>query len=387
MALLSLFLLFFRLQVDLEILDIHGGTSETDILDAFKRAELRAKRSAEGNQIEVASSKEGSGASLSSTTVDNQYSNADSSTLRGGSGSAGAGGGGFGRTFLFLDEMNACLHTALIEEAICHRTLHGRPINDGVQILAAANPYRRRRQKQHSDVDIGDGSVATVGGMVFSGSSSSSSSNKSNTIVDDLVYNVHPMPRSLQEFVFDFGALSAKAEKRYVSAMVEARFASKSEKEIRAASALISAAQNYVRQCEGDSSAVSLRDVKRCVDLVRFFIFVGANNLKANDRGDSKFQRTNKTASNGNQSTVTSGKRSKATSEVVSESPLSSPLVLALAHIYLFRLPLPHLRQGLWACLRQALAEVRGAYSVGGGNKNLPPDFVEVRQRRDYVQT
>ena len=368
------FLTFFRLQVDLEVLDIHGGTSETDILDAFKRAELRAKKSVEGNQIEVASSKEGSGASLISTTVNNQFSNADSSTLSGGSG--GASGGGFGRTFLFLDEMNACLHTALIEEAICHRTLHGRPISDGVQILAAANPYRRRRRKQHSDVDIGDGSVASVGGMVFSGSSSN---NDNNTIVDDLVYNVHPMPRSLQEFVFDFGALSAKAERRYVRAMVEARFASKSKKEIRAASALISAAQNYVRQCEGDSSAVSLRDVKRCVDLVRFFIFVGANNLKANDRGDSKFQRNNKTALNSNQSMVSSDKRSKATSEVVAESPLSSPLVLALAHIYLFRLPLPHLRQGLWTCLRQALTEVRGAISVGGGIKNLPPDFVEVR--------
>ena len=29
--------------------------------------------------------------------------------------------------FLFLDEMNACRHTGLIEEAICSRTLYGKP--------------------------------------------------------------------------------------------------------------------------------------------------------------------------------------------------------------------------------------------------------------------
>ena len=49
-----------------------------------------------------------------------------------------------GESFLFLDEMNACRYTGLIEEAICNRTLYGRPIPDHVHILAAANPYRRR---------------------------------------------------------------------------------------------------------------------------------------------------------------------------------------------------------------------------------------------------
>ena len=103
-------------------MDIHGGTTETDILEAFDRVEIRAKAS--------------------------------------------------GKAFIFLDEMNACNHTgnvvsrfppirnncfdsffkpsALIEEAILHSSLNGSPLAEGVQtvvVLAAANPYRKRLPK------------------------------------------------------------------------------------------------------------------------------------------------------------------------------------------------------------------------------------------------
>jgi hypothetical protein len=62
----------------------------------------------------------------------------------------------------------------------------------------------------------------------------------------------------------------------------------------------------------------------------------------------------------------------------VNEAPLASPLVLALAHIYLFRLSEASLRQGLWQQLRAALQTVRGASSVGGKDSNLPPDFLDL---------
>ena len=74
----------------LKVLDVHGGTTEADLEGAFARAEARAKR-AEGG-------------------------------------------------LLFLDEMNACRHTALVEEALTKHTLHGRPLCDGLAVLAAANP-------------------------------------------------------------------------------------------------------------------------------------------------------------------------------------------------------------------------------------------------------
>lgn len=41
--------------------------------------------------------------------------------------------------------------------------------------------------------------------------------------MDNLVYNVHPMPASLQEFVFDFGALGSESESQYVKSMVQVR--------------------------------------------------------------------------------------------------------------------------------------------------------------------
>ena len=368
------------LTVDLEILDVHGGTTEADILDAFRRAERRAgkgrRRGGRGDKI---GENNNNGGGDDDDDDDDDDGNAEGRRRRRGGG--GGGGGGmqhFGRAFLFLDEMNARLHTALIEEAICHRTLHGRPIHDGVHILAAANPYRRRKR---SNGQIGNESAKRRkrrngragrfdvprgqrqwrdGGGGGGGDRGRSGVQRTHAAI-------------LQEFVFDFGALAASEEAKYVSAMVAARFPTKGKKEIKAAAALISAAQKFVREAEGDSSAVSLRDVKRCVDLVRFFIFAtnprgaggrasGSSSSGGGSGGGGGKKGNDSGGGGGGGGGVVGGKSAR---EIVNEAPLASPLVLALAHIYLFRLSEASLRQGLWQQLRAALQTVRGASSVG----------------------
>lgn len=68
------------LGVRLISLDVHGGTTERDIIETFSRA-----------------------SSLLDTA-----------------------GLGIGTVFVFLDEVNTCDHMGLISEAICHRTLYGK---------------------------------------------------------------------------------------------------------------------------------------------------------------------------------------------------------------------------------------------------------------------
>ena len=46
--------------------------------------------------------------------------------------------------FVFCDEINACAHVGLLGEVLVERSLHGRRIHDGIHVLAACNPYRRR---------------------------------------------------------------------------------------------------------------------------------------------------------------------------------------------------------------------------------------------------
>ncbi len=168
------------LNASLEVLDVHGGTSEEDIAAAVSRAEEKANSSS-------------------------------------------------GTSFLFLDEMNACPHTALMEEVIVKKTLNNRPIDPRVLVLAAANPYRIRKGRA-------EGSSGGKSGFVYSGS-------KSAFKDEDLVYNVHAIPTSLHEYVFDFGALSPKQEKKYVQAMVASSFPLASRQQLLATVAVVAAAQ------------------------------------------------------------------------------------------------------------------------------------------------
>ena len=123
-----------------QVLDVHGGTTEDDLEAAFGRAEKRI-----------------------------------------------TDGGGAGHAFLFLDEMNACRHTGLVEEAITRHTLQGRPLHRGLTVVAAANPYRRRKATAANSGGGGGGRA----GFTYQGAGASAGP----AFDDGLVYNVHPIPQ------------------------------------------------------------------------------------------------------------------------------------------------------------------------------------------------
>lgn len=230
------------LRVDLVSLDVHGGTSEEDILDTFEKARQKIA-------------------------------------------------GGSSEVFVFLDEINTCAHMGLMTEAICRRSLNGVPLPDGVHVLAALNPYRRR--------PAGKGDTP---GLVFQMGGKSGAAETPDPMAS-LVYRVHPVPKTLREYIFDFGALNESTEKLYVQSMVSSFLGDSSPMEQKIITALICSSQRFVRHTEMEESAVSLRDVKRTLHLTRWF----AANVVSAWRGDT-------------------------------DASVGTAVILALAHVYWYRL-------------------------------------------------
>ena len=228
------------LQVPLLTLDVHGGTSEDDILALFDRA-----------------------LHYDNTTV-----------------------------YVFLDEVNTCAHMGLLNEAMCHRTLYGRRLPDGIQILAAMNPHRVRSvQKEEM-------------GLV-----------QQQPITQSLVYQVHPIPPTLQEYMFDFGSLDEATELLYIRSMMSSSSSSFLVEGEEQLASWISKSQQFVRRIEGDPSVTSLRDVKRVLQLVAWFSQPRHDPWMREGEGDE--QRT-------------------------------KVYVLALAHVYCYRLQSDTMRMLFW---------------------------------------
>jgi hypothetical protein len=240
----------------LENLDVHGGTTEDDIVGTFDKA----------------------------------VAHLESNCCH--------------EVFVFLDEVNTCAHMGIITEAICSRSLNGRRLPAGVKVLAAVNPHRRRSVQDDSE------------GLVFN-----LGAEQEVDPMSSLVYRVHPVPLTLEGFVFDFGALTPKQENLYIHGMVRSMVDDADKTDREAITHLISAAQAFCRQTVGDPSAVSLRDVKRCLRLLKWFITLPPRAFAA----DRSTKAGSPTATNDKRRTVSS------------KRPLAVSATLALAHVYWYR--------------------------------------------------
>ena len=252
------------------------------------------------------------------------------------------------RVFVFFDELNACGHVALMVEAITKHSVGGRPLHPRLRIFAAVNPYRLRAQRS----DGGGGSP----GLVF---------NLGGEVQDDmskLVYRVHPIPRSLQQFVFDFGHLRAEQEAQYIRAILVRRLGSLRAKghdvqklDAMCALALLLASQAVVRDYENDPSAVSLRDAVRACELLDWF----ALRIMKRDEGGAKKD--------------ASAKPPPKRAGGAKISPLAAALVLGLAFVYFYRLPHAAARASYWDALLRALTGTRSGFQLGWlhGSSNL----------------
>lgn len=255
------------MNVTLLCLDVHGGTTEHEILTIFSQA---------------------------SDILENQ---AHQKTV-----------------FVFLDEINTCNHMGLITEAICHRSINGKRLNEGIQILAALNPYRTRPSQSTDDL--------VAAGLEYT-KPQLHSDVESNIDMKNLVYKVHPIPPTLRDFIFDFGSLDDDTEALYIQSMITNQMSSFTNVDERSILAdMISRSQIYLRECEGDPSVVSLRDVQRCLDLLNwFYVKVGV------------------------------GKAREASGVKVVISPLCRSAVLAIAHVYGYRLPSTEARKSFYTML------------------------------------
>ena len=101
-------------------------------------------------------------------------------------------------TWIFLDEINTCNSLGLITEIMCNHTYLGKKISDNYVFLGACNPYRILRKKMRES------------GLVYYNM-------KEKSKLNNLVYTVNPLPHALLNFVFDFGSLLEKDEKKYIN--------------------------------------------------------------------------------------------------------------------------------------------------------------------------
>ena len=151
--------------------------------------------------------------------------------------------------WVFFDEINTCLSLSLLTEIFVNKTFNRKPLNKKIRLIGACNPYRKRKQE-----------IETCG-------YGREKEEKNNV---DLVYLVQPLPQSLLNFLFSFGALNPEDEKKYIYSIIEKLFEKGEEKLHEATKEVIFNCHKYLRDTF-DTSVVSLREINRFVKIVEFF--------------------------------------------------------------------------------------------------------------------
>eukprot|EP00392_Amoebophrya_sp_AT5.2_P007405 g7419.t1 len=119
--------------------------------------------------------------------------------------------------WVFLDEINTCEYQGVISDLVVDRRMNGRRLSDNLVFLGAANPYRRRLIPE-KESNLGGPAPATASAADVERRAAGSTHNKKRKYAD-LVYSVHPVPEKLLQFVYDFGKLGPCEEEQYVAIM------------------------------------------------------------------------------------------------------------------------------------------------------------------------
>ena len=161
--------------------------------------------------------------------------------------------------WVFFDEINTCLSFSLLTEIFICRTYNGKKIEENIRIMGACNPYRRRKP------------LAERCGLT-----------REDDKDDELVYKVEQMPQSLFYYVFSFGSLKDKDEKKYIKSIIQKLFSKDEEKLSKLTTEAISKCHIFLRTTFDDPSVVSLREISRFTKCVEFFqeYFINKNQNK-----------------------------------------------------------------------------------------------------------
>ncbi|XP_022806306.1 E3 ubiquitin-protein ligase RNF213-like [Stylophora pistillata] len=170
-------------------------------------------------------------------------------------------------TVLFFDEANTTEALGMIKEIMVDRRCNGRPLNDSLKFIVACNPYRK-----HTDEMIQKLESAGLGYHV---TAAETSERLGKIPLRHLVYRVHAIPESMCSLVWDFGQLNPEVEELYTQQIVR-RYVHRGrlprdENLVSAIGRVLAASQRFMREKKDECSFVSLRDVKRAMDVMMWF--------------------------------------------------------------------------------------------------------------------
>ena len=207
----------------LEIMNIHAGIEDKDIIKFIEEIDNKIKKENEESENNIIN-----------TSND--------------------------KIWVFFDEINTCNSMGLLSEIFYNHSYNGKKLNSKLTFIAACNPYRLKLIK-NTDDDENDFCLTSKDKKY-------SCNSKQN-----LVYLVNPLPHSLLTSIFDFGYLSPEDEKKYIkNEMKETlkKYNCNEEIENLFVEEIVEC-QNFVRN-QDDISSVSLRDLRRFNLLFEFFV-------------------------------------------------------------------------------------------------------------------
>ena len=92
----------------------------------------------------------------------------------------------------------------------------------------------------------------------------------SNDNEEELVYLVQPLPQSLLYYVFSFGSIDSKGEKKYIQSIIQKSFTEEENTLHNITRDVISACHIYLRE-KFVASVVLLREIARFSKCIEFF--------------------------------------------------------------------------------------------------------------------
>ncbi|XP_043925567.1 E3 ubiquitin-protein ligase RNF213 [Protopterus annectens] len=207
---------------NMKLVKVHGGTSARMIYDKIKEAETLALYNKQNDDLD---------------------------------------------TVLFFDEANTTEAIFSIKEALCDRTVEGEPlaVSSGLQIIAACNPYRKHTDRMITRLESA--------GLGYRVKADETDDRLGSIPLRQLVYRVQALPPSMIPLVWDFGQLNDTTEKVYILQIVQRLVKSTSipEEYTGVITDVLSASQRYMRERRDECSFVSLRDVERCIEVLKWF--------------------------------------------------------------------------------------------------------------------
>ena len=153
--------------------------------------------------------------------------------------------------WVFFDEINTCLSFTLLTEIFINRTFNGEKLEDNIRLIGACNPYRKKNDTKE------------ICGLI-----------REEDEEDKRVYKVYQLPFSLLYYVFNFGTIDEEDEKKYIRSIIDELFDHYDQKEKNMhelTTEAISTCHKFLRKSFKEVSIVSLRELSRFVECVKFF--------------------------------------------------------------------------------------------------------------------